>query len=67
MFRWWKRQRLLQQINDCELCLDSTINDYYKMAPSTRRNDPRARFRLKQMSEYRCKLIELQAAYRALQ
>ena len=67
MFRWWKRQRLLQQINDCEVCLRSTINDYYKMAPSQRRSDPRARLSLKQMSEYRHRLIELRAVYRALQ
>ena len=67
MIRWWKRQKLLQQINDCEVCLRSTINDYYKMAPSQRRADPKARSKLKQMSEYRCKLIELQAAYRSLQ
>ena len=44
-----------------------TITDYYKIAPSQRRSDPKARFRLKQMSEYRCKLIELKAVYRALQ
>ena len=67
MFRWWKRQRLLQQINDCEEGLRCVLTDYYKMAPSTRRNDPRARFKLRQMSEYRCKLIELKAAYRSLQ
>ena len=67
MIRWWKRQRLLQQISDCEEGLRCTITSYYSMAPTKRRSDPKARFKLKQMAEYRHQLVKLQAAYRALQ
>ena len=64
--RWWKRNKVLQDINNVSESLRKVISAYYAMAPSKRKNDPLAKARLELAAEYRNKLKKLREKYKSL-
>ena len=64
--RWYRRTRVLQDIQNVSEDLRRVISSYYEMPPSKRKSDPLARARLEQAADYRAKLIRLKAVYRNL-
>ena len=66
LIRWWKRNRVLQEISDVSEAMRKVIASYYEMPPTKRKSDPLARARLELAAEYRAKLIRLKAVYRTL-
>ena len=64
--KWWRRTRILQDIENTSEDLRKVISLYYEMPPSSRKSDPLARARLELAAAHRAELIRLKAIYRTL-